>query len=163
MARTPVLPEAAPVGAVSAPIEPFAVVTRYVRSTSTRAVPRGAANGRVVWKRSTNRELARRRDFRRVEPNGNLTCVGEPPICATSSRSIWVKNLPSRDLPSTRSPNTPRRSTRDSALSDRILRTGSTAFMDMRNGVHGHAQWSRKTAAAASLYLAMLALCFERF
>jgi hypothetical protein len=43
--------------------------------TSTRAVPRGTANGRVVPKRSTNRELARRGDFRHVEPNGNLTCV----------------------------------------------------------------------------------------
>jgi hypothetical protein len=48
---------------------------RHTSTLPTRAVPRGTANDRVVWKRSTNRELARRGDFRRVEPNGNLTCV----------------------------------------------------------------------------------------
>jgi hypothetical protein len=51
------------------------------------------------------------------------------PTCATSSRSIWLKNLPSRDLPSTLSPKTPRLSTRLSAESALSFRGGSCAFM----------------------------------
>jgi hypothetical protein len=72
----------------------------------------------------------------------NNTCANEGlPTCRVSSRSILVRNRPSRDLPSTRSPNTPRRRTRDSLLSALSLRGGSTAFMQ---------QWSRETSDAAS-------------
>ena len=38
MARTPVVPVPVPVGTLTAPIEPFAVVTRYVRLRSTRDI-----------------------------------------------------------------------------------------------------------------------------